>query len=220
MHRRDILASAAGSLIVTGGCLSGPEPTGEPATSTEPTETVDSATKSAASETESITTAGPQMRVLPTTSPEETLDCDGDLSPVARADANSYPEQSNGFELETSTDAVRIGDEITFTLTNVGDEPQLTGEIYKYNLLRRNDGWEPVFYTSGQTPWTDVGIQVNPGGGFRWPFTVEREGLERQNESNPTYYVCSPLEPGEYRFAFFGLGSNIVGTTFSVTEPR
>lgn len=218
MRRRDVLASAAGSLIVAGGCLSGSESTGEP--TTESTETADSATESATSEAESITTAEPQMRVLPTTPPEKSLDCDGDLSPVTLGDGNSYPERHNGLELEASADTVAIGDEITFTLTNVGDEPQDTGEIYKYNLLRRNDGWEPVFYISEQNPWTDVGIQVNPGGGFRWPFTVEREGLERQNESNPTYYVCSPLEPGEYRFVFFGLvGTNVVGTTFSVTEP-
>ncbi|WP_244621440.1 hypothetical protein [Haloarcula marismortui] len=57
-----------------------------------------------------------------------------------------------------------------------------------------------------------------PGGGFRWTFTATNDGLERQNGYNPAYHVCSALEPGEYRFAFFGLGGSTISTTFMITD--
>jgi hypothetical protein len=75
-----------------------------------------------------------------------------------------------------------------------------------------------VYYTISQAGYTDLGLYVSPGGGFQW-LTVTSEGLERQNDHNPTYYVCSPLEPGEYRFAFFGLGDTTVATKFTAKDP-
>jgi len=156
---------------------------------------------------------------LPTTTPADAIDCDADPHPISVAGGDSYPERVNGFELMASKDIVTIGETITFTLTNVGDDPRVAGEKYKYNILRQHDGWEPVYVTQSRAMWTDMGIRVYPSGGFRWTFTATSEGLERRNDYNPDYHVCSPLEAGEYRFAFFGLGGNTVATTFGVTNP-
>jgi hypothetical protein len=152
------------------------------------------------------------------TTPADPIDCGVDSHPVSLATDDLYPERVSGFKLTASKDVVTIGENITFTLTNDGANGQVVGEKYKYNILRQNDGWEPVYYTQGQASWTDLGVSVGPGGGFRWRFTVTKEGLERRNGHNPDYHVCSPLEPGEYRFAFFGLGDNTIATTFTVTN--
>lgn len=219
MRRRHLLATAAGALSLAAGCRSDPESspdTTTPSGTTEPTETTVTATTS----TETTTIAEPRMRELPTTPPDGTIDCDASPYPIRAGIAGPYPERAGGFELTASTNAVAIGDRITFTLTNVGDDTRVIGEKYKYNILRRGtDEWEPVFYTPEQAVYTDLGIRVRPGGGFRWPFVVDQDGLERKNgEANMPYHVCSPLEPGEYRFAFFGLGDDAVATEFSVQE--
>jgi len=159
------------------------------------------------------------MRALSRTTPANPIDCDADPRPISRAAGDSYPERVNEFELTASKDVVTIGGKIAFTLTNVGDAPQVIGEKYKYNILRQNDGWEPVYYTTQQAAWTDLGLHVYPGGGFRWPFTITSERIERRNGYNPAYHVCAPLKPGEYRFAFFGLGDNVVATRFTVKDP-
>lgn len=187
MRRRQALALITGGFSVVAGCSSNSE-----------------------------SNSGAQTRELSTTSPADPIDCDANPYPVTRADDNSYPEQINGFELTASKDTVSIGEAITFTLTNVGDERRGIGQKYKYNILRRDTEWKPIFYTQDQPVWTDLGINVRPGGEFRWPFTVDRKGLERQNGGNPSYHICFPLQPGEYRFAFFGVAGRTVATTFTV----
>lgn len=203
MRRRQALALVTGSLSFVAGCSSESTPDSAPTTSKTSTTTIQE----------------PQMRELPMTAPSDRINCDADANPVSIADDDSYPERANGFELTASKDVVTMGEKITFALTNVGGAQQSTGEKFKYNILRQSDGWEPVYYTKGPAGYTDLGLYVSPGGGFQWPFTVTSKGLERQNDHNPTYYVCSPLEPSEYRFAFFGLGDNTVATRFTVKEP-
>lgn len=202
MRRRQALALVTGSLSLVAGCSSD--------TTTDLTPTP--------SKTGTEITPESQIRELPMTTPPDPIDCDDDPRPVSRAAGDSYPDRANEFELTASKGVVTIGERITFTLTNIGDNPRGIGEKYKYNILRQHDGWEPIYFTESQAGWTDLGVRVYPGGGFRWTFTATNDGLERQNGYNPAYHVCSALEPGEYRFAFFGLGGSTISTTFMITD--
>ena len=158
------------------------------------------------------------METLPREPPDAAGDCGSDeLSGVDGPDGTT-PSQSNGFELAASKDTVIVGEESTFTLTNVGDERTGIGEIYKYGIQRRNgDEWTGIYHTPGSL-WTDLAILVPPGGGYEWQFTFDRNGLERQNGHNPTYYVCSSIESGTYRFAFWGLEETVT-VEFTVEAP-
>jgi hypothetical protein len=132
------------------------------------------------------------------------------IEQVLVSDADAYRKPKF---LSSPTDT--IGEKITLTLTNVGNEPRGIGEKYKYNIAREDDGWEPVFYTHPDVGGTDIGVTVHPDGGFRLLFTVSQDGLERQNDGNPSYYVCSSLPAGEYRFEFFGV-EDALAVTFTV----
>jgi hypothetical protein len=221
MKRRRVLLQVAGAVSLTAGCLSNSDlPPGTTSNSTtEPStqRTTDSTTDT----TEAPTTVEQKIETLPKKPPENDVDCsDEDLYTVSGWDRDSYPEQAKGFALEASTDTVTIGGEITFTLTNVSSEQREIGEIYKYTIQQHEDDtWKPIFHTP-EPLWTDLAVFVAPDGGYEWPFTFDREGLERQHgPTNASYHMCSPLEPGTYRFVFWGLGNDTeVATRFTVEE--
>lgn len=209
MKRRQFLSVTAGITALTAGCRSESDSvTGSTPSATD--------TETQTDKTEPLTTTEPELLELPATPPDETIDCGAAPHPVTVANSTSLPEQSNGFRLEASKETVTVDDEISFTLINDTDQPGAIGEMYKYNILRQGDGWEPVFYTPRQPAYTDLAIEVVPDGGYRWPFTVNQRGMERRNGHNAAYHVCSPIEPGVYRFVFFGLGDTPVGAKFTV----
>lgn len=224
MKRRRVLLQVAGVVSLTAGCLTNSDllsettstSTTEPSTTTSTQATTESTTPTA-----TRTTVEPKIETLPRKPPENDVDCgDEGLFTVSGWERDSYPEQAEGFELEASTGTVTIGEEITFSLMNISSNERSIGEIYKYNIQRRkNEQWKPIFHTP-EPLWTDVAIRVAPGGGYEWPFTFDQEGLERQHgPTNAPYHICSPLEPGTYRFIFWGLGNDdSLATRFTVEE--
>lgn len=218
MHRRQVLLGTSALLAGVAGCSANERasPTGTE-TSTDSTS---STRQSPGSTTEPPQqTAEPEIRTLPQRAPSEEIDCsDEDIDPVEAADGESYPEQADGFELTASTETITIGDEITFSLRNVSDKEQTIGVIYKYNIQRREDGeWGPIYYTRYLDVIDDV-VRIAPGGGYDWPFTFTREGLERNNGiDGARYYVCEPLTPGVYRFSYWGVDVTL-STRFTVEQ--
>ena len=180
-----------------------------------------------ATTTETTTTySGPAdpretVETLPQEPPEGDVDCgDESLYEVNLGADGSHPQRTDGFELEASKDSVAIGEDVTFELTHTGSEVRTIGEIYRYNVQYRDGGeWQHVYVTP-EPLWTALGIVVAEGAGNRWSFTFDREGLERQNgHGNPPYHVCSPLQPGEYRFLFDGLPDDgTVAVRFAVED--
>lgn len=224
MRRRQVLSGAAGLLPLTAGCQTGSSPESEPtSTGTTATSTTSSGTSATETTRATRTTVEPTVDTLAETPPEVEADCGDDLPPVEFADSDSYPSAADGVELTASDETVAIGDDLTFALRNTGGEEVLLGEKYKYNVLRQSDtgDWEAVYRIAELTTWTALGIRVGPGGGYDWPFTFTRDGLERKNgKANPPYVVCSPLEPGTYRFAFFGMADDeTLAVEFEVREP-
>lgn len=206
MKRRRILHAVGVGVSLTAGCLGFESPSTQQSTGT---------TSSAQQTTE----PDPEIRTLSREQPEEDVDCgDEDLQVVGSRTDESYPQRVDALELTASKSTVTIGNEITFSLRNVSDETQSVGAIYKYYFQRRDgDEWAPVYYAQGPG-WIDQINAIAPGGGFDWPFTFDREGLERENPGNSTHYVCSPINPGTYRFVFWGVDGGLA-TTVTAESP-
>ncbi|WP_227131878.1 hypothetical protein [Halorubellus salinus] len=120
------------------------------------------------------------------------------------------PGPRDGFWLTASADRVALGDEVTFALTNVSDEVQTTGVSKKLDVQRATgDGWHSILGIAPDN-WgiIDNAVRHEPGSGFEWTVTVSETGLTDAFEYTPTYRVCGPLEPGSYRFVYWGTGRN------------
>lgn len=112
-----------------------------------------------------------------------------------------------GFELLLDRETYDHADEFTAELENVTTEEQISGSKSKFDVQhRRADGWHTIFGTS-ESParWTDGGVVHQPGVGFTWRFTLTQDGLSGEVESGPVYQACQPIEPGAYRFVFWGI---------------
>ncbi|MFC6951685.1 hypothetical protein [Halorubellus litoreus] len=120
------------------------------------------------------------------------------------------PGPRDGFRLTASADRVALGDDVTFALTNVSDDAQTTGVSKKLDVQRATgDGWRSIFGIAPDN-WgiIDNAVRHEPGSGFEWTVTVSKRGLTDAFEYTPTYRVCGPLEPGSYRFVYWGTGRN------------
>jgi hypothetical protein len=202
MKRRKVLLHATVAVSLTAGCLSTSETTRE--TTTGPQQT----------------TVEAEIKTLSQQLPDSGVDCsDEAMEPIDFLTRESYPKRADDFELTATTETITIGDEITFSLRNVGTERNSVGTIYKYTFQRREgDEWVPVYYTPN-SGWIDDVNAVRSGGGYDWAFTFNQEGLERENPGNADHYVCTPLEPGTYRFLYWGVGEEAIATRFTVEAP-
>lgn len=203
MNRRRYLRNAAGVAVaaVSAGCSSDNDSSGE-------------------SERSQTPPADPRVRSHRWAPPDDSLSCDDEaVEPMDAVTDEQFPEQSDALELTASTDTIVIGDEITFSLRNVGTDVTNLGSIHTYAFQRRDgDGWAPVYHTSG-SDWSNAWIGFWPGGGYDWSFTFDRDGLERRNSSSPSYLVCSPLDPGTYRFVHWGSSEPALATEFTAEAP-
>jgi hypothetical protein len=92
------------------------------------------------------------------------------------------------------------------TLRDVAEEELRTGNKKKYDIqYRGEEGWHSIFGTDGIAPWTDEAVPHQPGEGFRWELTFTQDGLSEAVDHGPAYFVCNPLEPGTYRFVYWGV---------------
>lgn len=185
MKRRRFLHVLALGSGLTAGCLSFDGGSQETPTGT-PTATGDG-----------TPTASP----TPTQPTQTPMNCD-DLKPHP-IDLSEYDHRgdSQGLELSASRPTVPFGEEITFRLRNTSQSEQLTGNEQLYALQRATpDGWEHVYQVPQNFAFTEEAIIHQPDGGFTWTFPVSQAGLTRDS-----YTVCSALEPGVYRFVYWGM---------------
>ena len=103
------------------------------------------------------------------------------------------------------------GDEIEFRLLNVSNASLTTGNEYKYNLqLQTEAGWEEIRGTTGDADrllYTDIGVVQPPGDGFTWSFELTEDGLLAGHPHEDDLTICLDLQPGRYRFAYWGVDS-------------
>ena len=117
---------------------------------------------------------------------------------------------------------VERGGKIEVRLRNVSSEYLTTGNKHKYNLqLRTEAGWEEVRGTTAEpnrVPYTDEGISQHPGGGFTWSFELTEAGLLAGHPHEDDLTICPELQPGRYRFAYWGVPDGHLGVQFDYTD--
>lgn len=109
------------------------------------------------------------------------------------------PSKASGFELTVSERTVNRGESISFELTNVANERQVTGVDDRYALQRRvAGGWQTVtLFPPGRSGFNATAIPHSPGDGFTWSFEATAAGF-----SADKFVVCEQLSAGEYRFIY------------------
>lgn len=121
---------------------------------------------------------------------------------------------SETFDLSVAVSSVSYGGQVTVTLENTGSEAASTGNRGKFDIQTAvDDSWASVVERPDGGYWTDEAITHAPGEGFEWRLTLG-PGIALDEETRPSYVACEPLDPGVYRFVYWGL----IGETGSDRE--
>lgn len=194
--RRDALRIvAAGFGLSVAGCLST-----ETRPGTQPAEPVPDSTRHTESAIPATTVVNDGEASAPPSCPDE-------YTPLDPWWVVEGPGPFDGFELTLSDREVALGDALAVTLTNRTNQERSTGNKQKFDVQYRSaDGWHTIFgIEQDLAAYTDEGILHPPGRGFRWDLRFTRDGLSDVVDHAPTYHVCAPLEPGTYRFVYWGI---------------
>ena len=99
------------------------------------------------------------------------------------------------------------GDEFRVEMTNVAARDIGVGNHGKYTLeLYTEAGWTEVRGgdDSARFEYTDELVSTRPGETVEWSFTMTEDGLIEGGPHEDHLRVCPDLEPGRYRFTFWG----------------
>lgn len=114
-------------------------------------------------------------------------------------------DQLEGFTMSVDPAEVQHGERLTVRMENASDEEQLSGNRRKFTIHRRVDGeWQSVYTEGEHSEWNDIGIQHEPGEGFTWELSVSQDGF---SEAPNRLEACAAVEPGDYRFVYWGVGT-------------
>lgn len=115
-----------------------------------------------------------------------------------------------GFELDLDRQSYERGEELVAKLRNVTDMEQMSGAKTKYDIqFKAAHGWRTVIGVpeEGHYPWPAIGIVHQPGEGFTWQMDLTQEGISGDSDPAESYRACGPMEPGTYRFIYWGITS-------------
>lgn len=131
-------------------------------------------------------------------------ECDNDLSLLTTDLDQKYTIKkgtNERFSLKIEPASVNLGQDISIHLKNISSESQRTGSRDHYAIQKNDNGeWNHIFSTKGDVLLDAQAVDHGPSDGFTWEFTVSPMGF-----SIGPYYVCKELNPGKYRFVYFGL---------------
>jgi hypothetical protein len=146
----------------------------------------------------SIATAGLAGCVIQ----EALADCRSDKEPVDSPDSIAY---DTGGPLQLSSDPREAakGEQITFALENIGETQVNTGKKTLFAIEKRADGWKPIYWVENGYGWFMTAPRHDPGPIYRWTFIASQSGFEAPDQP---YHICTDVEPGTYRFVYFGMG--------------
>lgn len=209
-RRRALRASAGLAAVAAAGCLGARDP-------------------GSADDDGGSPTTDDQPGTASTTEPPGSGECGDDYDPLPTAfDVVEYGSLA-GFELSVEPESVPVGGAFEVRLRNASGEEQVSGNRRKFDVQRETgDGWETIYGAEGRVVWTDEGVPHAPGEGFTWAFAATPAGMTGEN-TDPPFAVCDPVEPGSYRFVYWGLTSReeresdfeteyAVGARFEVEE--
>ena len=132
-----------------------------------------------------------------------------------------------GFNLTLDQRTIALGDTLTVSLRNVTGNTQTTGNRRKYDVqYRGSNGWHTIFGVEHNSVWNDIGVGHEPNHGFTWQFPFTRDGL---SSLAGHYGVCAPINPGTYRFVYWGITTEqeekedyetdyAIGVSFTITD--
>lgn len=190
-RRRLLRWAAAGGLGLAAGCLA--DGSSDDTTGRDPTDTSTDAagTASGSQSTSDTPTDGATERPPCEELPHHPIDV-GD---------HALGQTADGVELTTDAPHAGRGDPVTVRLRNRTDAEQYTGNRRKYAIQRwTGEAWRHVLRVPENFAWTDEAIEHGPGEGFTWDLELSADGL-----SADAYRVCDALDPGPYRFVYFGV---------------
>ena len=129
----------------------------------------------------------------------------------------------SGFKLSARPDRVSMGDEITFKLINIMDEPQETGTSPQYLIERHADGgWRSIYWVTDTPAYFLIDRTHALGEGFAWTFRATRSGFDPGDppgpDTTPNYAVCTDITPGTYRFVYFGVEDAAMAVEFKILD--
>ena len=114
-----------------------------------------------------------------------------------------------GYDGDDPAEALRFerGDDLRIEMTNVSNREIYVGNHGKYNLeVYTEAGWTEIRGgdDGSRFEYTDELITHLPGDGHEWAFTMSEEGLVAGGPHADVLRVCPDLQPGRYRFVFWG----------------
>lgn len=113
--------------------------------------------------------------------------------------------QLGGFTMAVDPAEVQREDTLTVRMENASEEEQLSGNRRKFTIHRRVNGeWQSVYTEGEKVGWNDIGIQHEPGEGFTWELPVSKAGF---SDAPNHLEACEAVEPGDYRFVYWGVGT-------------
>jgi hypothetical protein len=97
------------------------------------------------------------------------------------------------------------GETVRVQLTNVSARPIGVGNRHKYAFeVQTADGWVDVRGDDdGVFEYTDELVRLPPGAGFEWSIELTESGVVADHPQSSAR-VCPSLQPGRYRFVFWG----------------
>ena len=113
------------------------------------------------------------------------------------------------YDGDDPVEALRLerGDEFRVEMTNVSSRDIGVGNHGKYNLeAYTEEGWTEVRggEDASRFAYTDELVSTRPAETVEWSFTMTEEGLVEGGPHEDHLRVCPDLEPGRYRFVFWG----------------
>lgn len=120
------------------------------------------------------------------------------------------------FSLRVSSLSFEYGDTADITLKNTSSSNADTGTKDQYHIeTYTEEGWREVRGNpaGGSTDYTDLGVTLGAGETFEWSLELTEEGLGTESG----LVTCPDLQPGRYRFVFFGTVP-AVAVAFDLTE--
>jgi hypothetical protein len=161
-------------------------------------------------------TTGESERSDPNTNNIPT-DCDSSYERIA-VERPPVTNQLDGLVLTTGANQVQVGGDISVSFINNSESDTVSGTRSKYDIQRRtNTEWESIFWTQDEDMigYQDNLVSHSPGSGFSWEFTMAQNALSHEiQHGHGQRTCCESLEPGSYRFVFFGK------TTYDAADPE
>ena len=198
LNRRGLLRTITlGTGLSVFGCVSSTTPSGGGTPNSTSTRT---------NTTEERTQVSPPIKDGEASPPPS---CPNEYNPMDPYWIVEGPGPLGGFDLSLADREIRHGDSLNATLKNLTDKKKYCGIKEKYDIqYKTKSGWQTIFgLKADMAVHPDIAAIHKPGEGFSWDLEFTREGLSGAVGSEVTYYVCAPLDPGTYRFVYWGITS-------------